>query len=150
MDSIEFKLDACDYRNFGRQTEVAPIVNGSPLREMVRSLFGNLVGQHAGMQIGIRAEEVTNFGPGYFLGESKHRLWRKKSTIGVLACGCGLAECWTLETPVVVGDDTVDWPSFQQPDRPRLDYSDLGPFSFSRREYEEAVADLEQRLGIRS
>ncbi len=146
MDSIEFALEACDYRNFGQQTAVIPVVNGSPLDEVVRKLFGNMVGQHAGMQTGIRAEEITNFGPGYFMGLSKHRLWRKKSTIGVLACECGLAECWTLETPLVVSSDTVAWPSFFQPSRPRLDYSDLGSFHFEHDQYAEAVTNLEQRL----
>lgn len=146
MDSIEFALEPCEYRNFGKALAVIPIINGSPLTEVVRKLFGNVLGQHAGTQTGIRAEEISNFGPGYFLGLSKHRLWRKKPTIGVLACGCGLTECWTLETPLVVSEVTVEWPSFTQPDRPRLDYSDLGAFSFEHQQYAAAVEDLEERL----
>ena len=148
MDSIEFKLESYDYRNFGRQDGVVPVVNGVPLRDLVRTLHGNLLGQHAGMQTGLRSHEIAGFGPGYFLGQSKHRLWRKKNTIGVLACGCGVTECWTLETPVQVSTDKVIWPSFVQPDRPKLDYSQLGAFTFDRDSYDAAVDDLEGRLGL--
>jgi hypothetical protein len=148
MDAIEFKIETYSYRNFGRQAEVVPVINGVPLRDTVSKLFSNLLGQHAGTQTGIRADEIANFGTGYFLGKSKHRLWRKKDTVGVLACGCGLAECWTLETPIEMDSAAVGWPSFIQPDRPRLSYSGLGPFKFGRSQYEEAVTDLENRLNL--
>jgi len=146
VDAIEFKLETYTYRNFGSQSGVVPIVNGVPLREIVRNLFGNLMGQHAGMQTGMRADEVLGFGSGYFLGKSKHRMWRRKDTIGVLACSCGISECWTLETPIKIDKNTVSWPSFGQPDRPRLSFEGLGPFVFDRPQYEEAVSDLERRL----
>jgi hypothetical protein len=55
------------------------------------------------------------------------------------------AGCWPLEARVVIDEETVTWNSFRQPFRPQRDYSDFGPFTFDRREYEAAIAELATR-----
>ena len=60
----------------------------------------------------------------------------------LLGCNCGVAGCWPLEARVTVDDNAITWHSFGQPFRPERDYSDFGPFTFDRREYEAAVTKL--------
>jgi hypothetical protein len=59
----------------------------------------------------------------------------------VLACECGVVDCWPLVARVVAGDKTVTWSDFKQPFRPRWSYMSLGPFVFDRGQYQ---AELEK------
>jgi hypothetical protein len=47
---------------------------------------------------------------------------------------------------ITVDGDRVTWSQFEQPYRHERDYSAFGPFEFERRQYEEALAALEESL----
>ena len=64
----------------------------------------------------------------------------------VLGCECPEWGCWSFRARIELTDDLVRWAAFEGPKTDR-DYSDLGPFVFDRREYENAVADVERSLG---
>lgn len=43
-------------------------------------------------------------------------------------------------------DDVVTWSRFVNPHRPGWDYAGLGPFVFSRQQYDAALADLTESI----
>jgi hypothetical protein len=66
--------------------------------------------------------------------------------IYLLVCTCGEAGCWPLIAAVYQKDDMICWDGFIQPHRRERDYSEFGPFKFSRAQYEDAAKDLLIRL----
>jgi hypothetical protein len=58
----------------------------------------------------------------------------------VFGCICGEVECWPLRHRIAWREDTVVWSDFEQPHRRRWTYDALGPFTFSRAQYEQAFA----------
>jgi hypothetical protein len=66
--------------------------------------------------------------------------------VPVLGCECGEWGCWPLLARISVCDGAVAWDGFAQPHRPVRDYSGLGPFRFTRDQYEDALADLSLAL----
>lgn len=49
---------------------------------------------------------------------------------------------------VTTSSETVTWSEFTNPHRPGRDYSGLGPFTFVRRQYDEALDDLVDQLRL--
>ena len=68
----------------------------------------------------------------------------------ILACECGIVDCWPLVARVVVGGNTVTWSDFKQPFRPRWSYTALGPFVFDLRQYEAELAKIGCALELNS
>ncbi|MER6943011.1 hypothetical protein ABT294_03205 [Nonomuraea sp. NPDC000554] len=56
----------------------------------------------------------------------------------LLGCTCGIAECWALLAKIELTDSVVRWSGFRNNHRD-WDLSLLGPFVFSRRQYERAL-----------
>ncbi|GAA2423216.1 hypothetical protein GCM10010191_38960 [Actinomadura vinacea] len=56
----------------------------------------------------------------------------------MLTCTCGIDECWALMARIEVEETTVRWSSFRNTHRD-WDLSSLGPFTFSRPQYESAL-----------
>jgi len=71
-----------------------------------------------------------------------------RGIIYLLGCTCGEVGCWPLIASVYQKDDTIRWDEFVQPHRRGRDYSEFGPFTFSRAQYENAVQDLLIRLNF--
>jgi hypothetical protein len=89
--------------------------------------------------------EFYRYGPldRYFLGASETPdLPSTPARIFVLGCECGEVGCWPLTCIVHAGENEVTWQSFEQPHRPKRDYSSFGPFVFERGQYEQALRDL--------
>ncbi|MEZ4454532.1 MAG: hypothetical protein R3B09_34085 [Nannocystaceae bacterium] len=61
---------------------------------------------------------------------------RRKTTL--LACTCGIDECWFLMATITVVEDAVIWSDFEQFHREWV--YDLGPFVFARAAYLAALA----------
>lgn len=70
----------------------------------------------------------------------------KDRKVPLLGCDCGEWGCWPLLVLITVDGDRVTWSQFEQPYRQERDYSAFGPFEFERRQYEEALAALEESL----
>lgn len=60
----------------------------------------------------------------------------------VLACECGIVDCWPLVARVVLREHTVTWLDFKQPFRPRWAYANLGPYVFEREQYEAELRKI--------
>ncbi len=60
----------------------------------------------------------------------------------VLCCECGEVGCWPLRVRITLGDQVVTWSDFEQPYRPGWSHAGLGPFTFARAQYDEAVTSL--------
>ncbi|WP_163186957.1 hypothetical protein [Cellulosimicrobium sp. SL-1] len=65
----------------------------------------------------------------------------------VLACDCHEAGCWPFEVAVAADATTVTWRDLTQPFRPEWDYSALGPFTFDRAQYDDAVRAVAHLFG---
>ena len=82
----------------------------------------------------------------YFTGSEKSDYWIRLKGIYLLGCTCGEVGCWPLIASVYKKDDTICWDGFVQPHCRERDYSEFGPFAFSRTQYDDAVKDLRIRL----
>ena len=78
-----------------------------------------------------------------------HLLGRPNRTHGpdgatpvLVCCGCLEAACWPLVVHISVLPDSVRWSDFSQPHRDEWDHSTMGPFEFSRTQYEEAIRSV--------
>lgn len=60
----------------------------------------------------------------------------------VLACDCGVTECWPLACRIRVEGEMVIWDEFSHPQRRDRDYSGFGPFVFDLTQYRSAVNKL--------
>lgn len=68
--------------------------------------------------------------------------------VPVLDCSCGCSGCWTLKLTLRVEPESVSWTGFEQIHRSqahnRWDYSNFGPFRFSREHYAEQMRTLKR------
>jgi hypothetical protein len=145
-------------------------INGQCLAQLVREVelpFASREGHPdlAGQYVGLPAHFLT--APSrYLLGEVSDGPWCDPERVVLLQCECGEWGCWPLLARITLKSETVVWRSFKQPHRwtrtrqkcrlrrrsrrflrkwasARIRawrYSRLGPFVFSRPEYEAALS----------
>jgi len=77
----------------------------------------------------------------HLLGQPEELPWslRHAAETMLLTCTCGTDECWPLMARVQVSDTVVVWSAFRNVHRDGWDLSTLGPFTFSRADYEQAL-----------
>ena len=75
----------------------------------------------------------------HFLG---HASGPDSRRVPLLGCECGEWGCWPLLAEIVADARKVVWTNFEQPHRPARDYSEFGPFHFTRADYDRALAEL--------
>jgi len=124
MDSIEFSRSGI-------------LINGVRLVDLVRQ--AELPFAMAGAYTGLLADFY--WPSRHFLGkpEDEPRGIREDGETMLLTCsGCGMAGCWSLLARIEVADGTVRWSGFRNSHRDR-DRSAVGPFLFSRTQYEGAL-----------
>lgn len=127
------------------EVDVARIlVNGKDLAELagdVERPFASAEGhpEIAGQYQGLAWHEVA--APSrHLLGEPlAWTMADENERVTLLGCECGEAGCWPLVARIELDDETVRWSNFAQPHRPTWRYDSLGPFTFDRRAYEEAL-----------
>ena len=132
-------------------------IDGRELSELVRPVelpaateegSPNIAGAYGGIPAWRFRGKPGGTATAHFLGahESHMHCGPHEKTV-LLACTCGEPGCWPLMARVVVTNDEVRWHDFEQPHRRgRWTYEKFGPFRFSRRQYEEALAELERQL----
>ncbi|MCW2787659.1 MAG: hypothetical protein JWP74_4176 [Marmoricola sp.] len=76
----------------------------------------------------------------HFLGHPVAAWFDDGDTV-LLGCECGEWGCWPLTTLVEVNAETVRWHGFRNGHRD-WDLSGLGPFRFSRDQYESALVGI--------
>ena len=64
-------------------------------------------------------------------------------SVAVLACECGVTDCWPLCAHVEVSSGIVEISGFFQPYRPEWRYDGLGPFIFSQRQLLKEIRGLQ-------
>ncbi len=129
---------------FEGATAVIPVVDGTPLSEMISAFEREQHFEPAGGYGGL-IPEWFKYGAldRYFLGEfEKDSYFARLGRVYVLGCQCGEVGCWPLLARISVGDASVTWDSFQQPHHKERDYSGFGPIVFDTQQYREAVAAL--------
>ena len=77
----------------------------------------------------------------HLFGEPEEIYWVDDEKVAVLFCECGDPGCWPLIVRIKVEDNQVIWSDFEQPHRPDWDYTELGPFTFNRAQYEEQLSN---------
>lgn len=98
-----------------------------------------LLRQHAPLHLDDDADDVR--ARAHFLGDAEPELRHRESgALFLLGCSCGIDACWPLLATVSATARTVTWSGFRQPHRPEWGELPLGPYSFSRVSYEEALA----------
>lgn len=120
--------------------EVMPYVDDVPLTELVTAYEGARSFDVVG---GYDRAVLNDLGDAQrFLG--RERPWPARS-VSLLECDCGFPGCWPLQARIRRSAGRVVWDRFEQPHRPRRDYTDFGPFVFDegqyRRALDEAVGD---------
>ena len=131
-----------------RVVSLTPILNGTPLSQMVASFERTKGFEPVGGYTGIVPENFR-FGPleAYFMGQSNDPLFSEG--VYLLGCTCGEVGCWPLRGRISKRGEVMVWDRFHQPHRPERDYSEFGPFSFELGAYDRAVRDAVARLQSR-
>lgn len=136
METIEFRILEEQFPT-GLHPSIAPFLSGVPLADLLREVELpaarrrgdlSLAGWYAGLTgTGIRWPSR------YYLGEPA-----TGSGTVLLGCTCGEAGCWPFSAVVRVEDDTVTWSDYHHGFLD-ADHRELRPFTFDRRQYEDAV-----------
>jgi len=71
-------------------------------------------------------------------GDLTAYLTGREGSVALLGCDCGDVGCWPFQARVETGKH-VTWRAFNQPHRPKRDYTCFGPFTFDRSQYDAAV-----------
>ncbi|RZS34410.1 hypothetical protein EV193_109201 [Herbihabitans rhizosphaerae] len=123
---------------FETTPEVVPHVDSRPLTELIDAY-------EVGAKMDVAGDAYAGLVPAHFdFGPmEEHYLGAGMGPrVPLLGCTCGEWGCWPLMATVTAVGDTVTWDEFEQPHRTDRDYTGFGPFTFSRTDYDEALAVL--------
>ena len=128
--------------------EVSIAIDGRDLRDLVAGVerepaaaegFRSLAGRYAGLAADERVLPPSR----HFLGTVASRFDDVRSKVPIIGCECGEIGCWPLPCRIRIDDSKVEWSDFEQPHRRGLwDYTGLGPFTFDRLQFDEALGAL--------
>jgi hypothetical protein len=148
VDAISFELLPAGEAFADDLKQIGIEVNGTPLADLVRDVElpaaraegdEELAGNYVGLVPGYVRVDLAS----QFLGGGGAALYDgAEEKTALLGCGCGEVGCSPLLARIAVGDDSVVWDEFEQPQRPDWDYGPLGPFRFDRSQYESALFGL--------
>lgn len=123
-------------------TEIGILINGRPLEVLAREVElapasdegkPKLAGDYSPLTLSdVRADRA------HFLG-TPIASWFEDGDTVLMGCPCGEWGCWPLTARVEVSETTVAWTGFRNGHRD-WDLSELGPFTFDRVQYEDALA----------
>ncbi len=140
--TVSFEIEDGDF------VAVIPFVDGTSLAALVEIYerskgYLDPAGGYGGL-----VPAYFNYGPldQYFARRSNADYWASLNGIYILGCACGEVGCWPLIASVSEQDDKIIWDGFVQPFRRSRDYSEFGPFLFSRAQYEDALNNLVARF----
>lgn len=146
MSRVEFTLETS--QDIG--LVMVPVIDGVRLPDFLKPIetpFAQKEGhvEMAGSYDGVPIDQLGSPDQ-YLMGQIKAP--KSESKISLLECGCGCEGCWPFVVKVTVSDDIVIWSDFEQPHRSKTsvagfwDYSQIPPFKFERRQYEQAIASF--------
>lgn len=132
----------------GYPKAITPIIDGVTLVDLISQFEHRCGFEPAGGYAGI-VPEYFNFGDlhDYFVGQfSPGSYFANLGAVYLLGCGCGEVGCWPFCARIVASSDTITWDHFSQPYRSTRDYSNFGPFTFERSQYEAELQEMGLRL----
>ncbi|MEV6907949.1 hypothetical protein [Amycolatopsis sp. NPDC051071] len=162
MNTIEFRVTTPPGSSTpGTWSPVNIVVDGVPLIHLVRELEL----PYAEAEEIERAGEFPDYPPGKlaqelaggYLSLSRTFTWPSRHFLGeplelphggddgetmLLGCTCGINDCWAFLATIVLTEETVTWSGFRNNSRD-WDLSGLGPFIFSRSQYEASLRATE-------
>jgi hypothetical protein len=124
------------------------VIDGRPLTDLAReaelesaSLEGkpDLAGKYGGLPWEVVATHLL-------VGEA-NGIWsvleadQGTHRIPLLVCACGEPGCWPLMATFEMVASRIIWRDFHQPHRRDWNHSKLGPFSFERQQYLDALEE---------
>ena len=66
----------------------------------------------------------------------------RDGTVPLVDCRCQCEGCWPIDVKIIRTASVVKWKNFRNGHRPSWPYSELGPFCFDRRNYDEEIAKI--------
>ena len=148
MDTIAFNVRESEEAGH-RYSWVDIRVNGVLLPDLLRDVemehLGGREPSVAGKYEGLWAADVLPPSRHYW-GDPKPLYEAGYGRVMVMGCSCGEAGCWPLECNIEVGPEVVVWSSFRNPHLSEYEYEGVGPFRFSRAEYESALRTASESL----
>ncbi|WP_283134636.1 hypothetical protein [Rhizohabitans arisaemae] len=144
MHVIEFRVGRAPGPAY---SHVDLIIDGDDLRKLTGVIelpFARADGHPdiAGAYAGLLERDEVLWPSRHFLGEPTLQWFFEGETV-LLGCECGEWGCWPLTAQVEVSDQTVTWSGFRNGHRPGWTLDGLGPFVFSREQYEAALRQTE-------
>ena len=150
METIEFSIAPAQAPAVTPTINIT--INGQNLIDLVRAVehpFANAERSPgiAGAYSGLPATPDTLPPSRHFFGQPSYGVYVYGAKTQVLECECGEPGCWPLICEIQVTDQTVTWQDFEQPHRSahkpnHWPYTNLGPFTFSRSDYEQSLMSL--------
>lgn len=143
MDTVRFTVD-----DSAGTTEIMITISGAPLIDLARTAEQPWADGEGNPHL---AGSYMGLGPWAIGGSSAHFLtqpravWFGDGDTVLLGCDCGEWGCWPLTADISASDDRVVWTHFRQGHRD-WDLSTLGPFTFARAAYEQALHELDEEL----
>jgi hypothetical protein len=125
MDRIEFAIERREL-GVGPDECAEPIINGQRLTDLFTSVEPPRLSSYAGMRPDELLPRLKDVGPA--------------GDVQILRCGCGDDLCSWARVEVETSEDVVVWRRFRASRAEPAAYAALGPYRFTRREYELALA----------
>lgn len=125
--------------------EVVPVVDGSPLTDLIHAFEREARVETRAVSYGGLVPAFFKFGPArVHFTASQGAFVNPSGKVPLLGCECGEWGCWPLLARIAATEDQVRWSDFEQPFRADRDYSAFGPFVFDRQDYDRALAMLSE------
>ena len=146
MAAIEFRLRE-EELGIGEVITVTPYIDGISLVELARRVEEapanadgqpDLAGSYAGLVVSSPTRRGESHWQDWYSGVDPQPGFGNGDSC-LLGCNCGDTDCWPLAAKITIGSDTVVWDSFRTV-RPTWDLAALGPFTFTRHDYDAALA----------
>jgi hypothetical protein len=141
MNEVKFDIQNSEDGNL-----VVPLIDGKSLISILKDVelpfakkegSPKIAGSYDGLFIsGVRPPSE------YFYGKETTRLDGKTQ---ILICSCLIAGCWDFICKIDVTSKKVIWKNFEQVHRKNWNYEGLGIFEFDRKQYENALKELESK-----
>jgi len=141
MNEIRFDIQHSDYGNI-----VVPVIDGKSLISILKEFelplakkegSPSISGAYDGIPISILRPPSK-----YLYGEEPERLSKK---IPILICTCLNGGCWDFVAEIETTEKEIIWKNFEQIHRKNWNYDELGIFSFDRKQFENALSELENK-----
>lgn len=129
MSKIEFVVATDELGDAVKEDCAEPVIDGLSLVDAVKRAERRPI-----MWAGLRPVELFD----QLRGASRSGR-QVGERLAVLRCSCGHRDCSELTAVVKQSGDSVVWESFKAPRFPEEMYAQLGPFTFPRADYQDAL-----------